>query len=191
MAFPYDQNPAENLIDGQLTPNDITNEALLDAVRAVPRELFVPDAFKATAYVDEEIPLGEGRVLIEPLLQAKLLQAMEVAPHESVLIIGGASGYSAALLARFAARIEMVEENPALAHAATDTFKKLGLTLGQRRGSASGVREVPPPHGRAPRRATIPRSSADQTRSVDQRPSLRPQRRRSRRYTRHSCDALW
>lgn len=128
MAFPYDQNPAENLIDGQLTPNDITNEALLDAVRAVPRELFVPDAFKATAYVDEEIPLGEGRVLIEPLLQAKLLQAMEVAPHESVLIIGGASGYSAALLARFAARIEMVEENPALAHAATDTFKKLGLT---------------------------------------------------------------
>lgn len=127
MAFPYDQSPAENLIDGQLTPNDITNEALLDAVRTVPRELFVPEAFKATAYVDEEIPLGEGRVLIEPLLQAKLLQAMETAPHESVLIVGGASGYSAALLARFAARVEMVEENPALAHAAIDALKQCGV----------------------------------------------------------------
>lgn len=127
MAFPYDQTQAENLIDGQLTPNDITHKGLLNAVRAVPREAFVPESFKHAAYVDDEIPLGEGRVLIEPLLQAKLIQALDPQPHETVMVIAGATGYLSALLARFVARVEMVEENPALAYAATDAFKALGI----------------------------------------------------------------
>lgn len=127
MAFPYNQTPAENLIDGQLTPNAITNEAVLEAVRTTPREAFVPEAFKNAAYVDEEIPLGAGRVLIEPLLQARFLQALAGQPHESVLVVGGATGYFSALLSRFVARVEMVEENPALAHAAQDAFRHLGI----------------------------------------------------------------
>ena len=128
MAFPYDQTPAQNLIDGQLTPNDITHDGLLNAVREVPREQFVPEAFAHTAYVDEEIPLGDGRVLIEPLLQVKLLQALDAQPHESILIIGGASGYSAALLSRFCARVEMVEEHPALAHMAMEAMKQMQIS---------------------------------------------------------------
>lgn len=127
MAFPYDQTPAQNLIDGLLTPNDITHTALLDAIREVPREKFVGESFSNTAYVDEEIPLADGRVLLEPLLQAKLLQALDAQPHESVLVVGGATGYTAALLSRFAARVEMVEEHPALARAAQDALQALGM----------------------------------------------------------------
>ncbi len=128
MAFPYNQSPAENLIDGQLTPNAITDDALLDAIRTTPRERFVPQEFATTAYVDEEIPLGEGRVLVEPLLQARLLMALAAKPNESILVIAGATGYSAAILSRFAARVEMVEANPALAHQAQEILKDLGIT---------------------------------------------------------------
>lgn len=135
MAFPYDQAPAENLIDGQLTPNEVTDKPLLDAIRTTPREAFVPEAFRQAAYVDEEIPLGDGRVLAEPLLQARLIQALNPQPQESIMVIGGATGYSAALLARFCARVELVEENPMIANQAQEALKSLhiaNVTVAQR-----------------------------------------------------------
>lgn len=127
MAFPYDQAPAQNLIDGQLTPNEITSEPLLAVIRTTPRERFVPEAFAQAAYVDEEIPLGEGRYLIAPLVQAKLLQALDAQPQESILVIGGATGYTAALLSHFAARVELVEEDPRIAHMAQQALQSLGV----------------------------------------------------------------
>jgi protein-L-isoaspartate(D-aspartate) O-methyltransferase len=127
MVFPYSYTPVENLIDGQLATNGITHAGIIDAIRSVPRELFVPESFRHTAYVDEEIPVGAGRVMIEPLLLATLLQHLDPKPHESVMVIGGGSGYSAALLSHLVARVELVEENPALAHAAEQLFRQLGL----------------------------------------------------------------
>jgi protein-L-isoaspartate(D-aspartate) O-methyltransferase len=127
MVFPYNYAPVENLIDGQLATNGITHAGILDAIRSIPRELFVPDAFRDTAYVDEEIPVSAGRVMMEPLLLARLLQCLDPKPHESVMIIGGGSGYSAALLSHLVARVELVEENPVLAHAAEHHFRQLGL----------------------------------------------------------------
>jgi len=128
MAFPYDQTPAENLIDGLLAPNAITHEGLLAAVRQTPRETFVPEAFAKSAYVDEEIPLGNGRALMEPLIQARLLQALEPEPGESVLIIGGTTGYTAALLSPLVARVEMVEEDPALVAHAQQALQATGAS---------------------------------------------------------------
>lgn len=127
MAFPYDQSPAQNLIDGQLTPNDITSTPLLTVMRDIPREKFVPEAFARAAYVDEEIPLGEGRYLIAPLVQAKLMQALDAQPHESILVIGSATGYTAAVLSHFAARVELVEESPRIARMAQDALQSLGI----------------------------------------------------------------
>jgi protein-L-isoaspartate(D-aspartate) O-methyltransferase len=128
MAFPYDQTQAENLIDGQLAPNAVLHAGLLDAVRHTPREAFVPEAFAASAYVDDDIPLGEGRFLMDPLTQLKLLQALDPQPHESVLVIGGATGYAAALLSPLVARVELVEENPALAAQAQQALASVGAT---------------------------------------------------------------
>jgi len=83
MVFPYRYTPVENLIDGQLATNGITHTGIIDAIRSVPRELFVPEPFRHTAYVDEEIPVGAGRVMIEPLLLATLLQHLDPKPYES------------------------------------------------------------------------------------------------------------
>lgn len=124
MAFPYDQTPAENMIDGQLAPNGITHQGLLASVRSVARELFVPLSLVHNAYVDEDMVFGHGRFLMEPLTQLKLLQALKPKATESVLIIGGATGYSAALLAPLVARICMVEQDHALAAKAHDILEK-------------------------------------------------------------------
>lgn len=128
MAFPYDQTQAENLIDGQLAPNAVLHAGLLDAVRHTPREAFVSEAFAASAYVDEDIPLGEGRFLMDPLTQLKLLQALDPQAQESVLVIGGGTGYTAALLSPLVARVELVEENPALAAHAQQALASLGAS---------------------------------------------------------------
>lgn len=127
MAFPYDQSQAQNLIDGLLTPNAITHDGLLEAVLRTPREAFVPAAFEGAAYADEEIPLPGGRCLMEPLVQLKLLQALAAEPHESVLIIAGTTGYSAALLSGLVARVEMVEEDPAFVAHAQQALQALGI----------------------------------------------------------------
>lgn len=132
MAFPYDQTQAENLIDGLLTPNTITHSGLLEAIRYIPREFFVPDAYRGSAYADEEIPLAAldapRRFLMEPLVQARLIQALDPQSHESVLIIGGATGYASALLSRLVARVEMVEEESALVAHAQDALKRVDAT---------------------------------------------------------------
>jgi protein-L-isoaspartate(D-aspartate) O-methyltransferase len=114
MTFPHDHTQCTNLIDGLLAPNSVNDPALLDAIRAVARESFVPDAFRTTAYVDDAIPLAGGRALLEPLVQARLLQALSLKPHESLLIIGGTTGYTAALASYLAARVELVEDSPEL-----------------------------------------------------------------------------
>ena len=115
------------MIVGQLAPNLIADHAVLQAMGMVPREFFVPIDFAGSAYVDEEIPLGQGRMAMEPLVLAKLLQGLRLRGHERVLIIGGAMGYSAALVAHMAAQVVMVEEQPALAQHARNTLPLLGI----------------------------------------------------------------
>lgn len=115
------------MIDGQLLPNGITNEALLAAMALVPREFFVPIDFTGAAYVDEEIPLPGNRMLMEPLVLARLIQALELKGHERVLIIGGALGYSAAVIAHLATEVVMVEQASELITHARSSLPMLGL----------------------------------------------------------------
>ena len=117
----------QRMIDGQLTPNGITNASLLAAMRLVPREFFVPMAFAASAYVDEEIPLANGRALLEPMVLARLIQALQLNGIERVLIIAGAMGYSAAVIAHLTAEVVMVESDAALMAHARTALPLLGL----------------------------------------------------------------
>jgi len=101
-------DPAEarrRMVENQLKPNRITDRRLLAAMGAVPRERFVPPTLRNVAYVDEDLPLGDGRFLIEPLALAKLIQAARIGPEEVALVIGDATGYAAAVVARLAGTV--------------------------------------------------------------------------------------
>ena len=115
-----------NMIEGQLRPNKVIDQRLLDVLAEVPREAFVPEEFKTVAYVDEAIDLGNGRSLIEPMVLARLIQALEIKPDDIVLDIGAGTGYAAALLAKLAGTVVVVEEIPALSYIAMAQLQKLG-----------------------------------------------------------------
>lgn len=103
-----------NMVEGQIRPNKVTDASIVDAFLDVPRECFAPSRFHAVAYVDEALKFGGGRYLMEPVVLARLLQAAEPRPGERALIVGGGTGYSAAILARLVGTVTVVEEDATL-----------------------------------------------------------------------------
>jgi len=118
-----------NMIDGQLRPSRVNTPSVLHAFAAVPRELFVPANQQATAYADAAQPVGEGRTMPAPLVQARLIQGLNVTPEDNALVVGGATGYSAAVLSHLAASVTLVEDDRKLAAQAERAFSTLGLTV--------------------------------------------------------------
>ena len=118
-----------NMVEGQIRPNRVTHEGLLAALSAVPREIFVPPALAGVAYVDQALRIAPGRYLLEPLFLARLLQEASVAPTDKVLVIGGGTGYSAAILARIAGSVTLVESDEALAALARANLDRLGAAV--------------------------------------------------------------
>ena len=107
-----------NMVDNQIKTNRVTDLRLIEALERLPRERFVPEAKRGIAYVDEDIDLGGGRWLMEPMVLARLLQAADVQRDEMVLVIGCATGYAAAVLAHLAGTVVALESDEALAAAA-------------------------------------------------------------------------
>jgi protein-L-isoaspartate(D-aspartate) O-methyltransferase len=103
-----------NMVESQLRTNKVTDEAVLDGFLTVPRERFVPPHLAGIAYVDEDVPLGGGRYLMEPMVLGRLLQLAAVARGDGVLEIGAATGYTTAILARLGARVVAVESDRTL-----------------------------------------------------------------------------
>ncbi len=116
-----------NMVEGQLRTNKVTDEAVLDGFLTTPRERFVPSNLRGIAYVDDDIPLGNGRFLVEPMVLARLLQLAEIGKDDKVLEIGCASGYATAILAKIAASVVAVESDPQLAAAARANLQALGI----------------------------------------------------------------
>ncbi len=116
-----------NMVEGQIRPNRVTDALLIAAMGDVPRENFVPAEANGYAYVDQAIALGGGRYLMEPMVLARLLQAASVAPDDTALVVGCASGYSAAVLARLAGAVVAVEEDAELAAKATQLLIDQGV----------------------------------------------------------------
>lgn len=111
-----------NMIESQLRPNKVTDERVLAAFLGIRRELFVPPRFVGAAYIDEDIPLGGGRYLMEPMVAARLIQAAAVAPSETALVVGAGTGYEAALISRLGRSVVALESDPGLARAARDAM---------------------------------------------------------------------
>jgi protein-L-isoaspartate(D-aspartate) O-methyltransferase len=115
-----------NMVEGQLRTNEVTDPALLEAFLAVPRERFVPEALRGAAYVDDDLPLGGGRFLMEPLVLARLILLAEIGAGDRVLLVGADTGYAAAILARLAGSVVALEDDPALAKTARGLLAEMG-----------------------------------------------------------------
>lgn len=105
------------MLDGQLAPNGITDPLLLGAMGEIPREAFVPPAQRYRSYADEAVPLGGGRVMLAPMVLAKMIQLALPQPGERALVLAAGTGYGAAVLARMGLQVTAVESDAALAGA--------------------------------------------------------------------------
>jgi protein-L-isoaspartate(D-aspartate) O-methyltransferase len=104
-----------NMVENQLRPNKVTDERVIDVFLRIRRDLFVPASLRGVAYLDDDLPVGGGRHLMQPMVAARLLQALAVQPKETVLVVGAGVGYEAALLSLLARGVVAVEENLELA----------------------------------------------------------------------------
>ena len=116
-----------NMVESQIRPNKVTDPLLLAALLEIPREQFLPKSRRGVAYVDEDIEVGEGRYLMEPMVLARLLQAAEIKPTDIALDIGCATGYSTAVLARLANSVVALEADAELAALASENLIELGV----------------------------------------------------------------
>jgi protein-L-isoaspartate(D-aspartate) O-methyltransferase len=107
-----------NMVECQIRPNKVTDLRVIEAFEAVPRERFVPDALAGVAYVDEDLPIAPGRYLIEPMVIARLIQALALEPDERVLDVATGYGYAAAVMARLAQSVVALESDAALVEGA-------------------------------------------------------------------------
>ena len=104
----------------------VSDQRVLDAIAAVPREAFVLPQDEGRAYENAAMPIGEGQTISQPLVVAIMLEAMELRPSDHVLEVGTGSGYEAALLSRLVARVVTVERIPALEEQARGLLQRLG-----------------------------------------------------------------
>ncbi len=115
------------MVERQLRRRGIADERVLAAMGEVERELFVPDAQREVAYSDAALSIGSDQTISQPWIVAAICQALALQGDETVLEIGGGSGYSAAVLARLAARVISVELLPELAERARRALKVAGV----------------------------------------------------------------
>ena len=105
----------QNMVDNQLRANKVHDDRVLDAFLCLQRELFVPPGLRGVAYIDEDLPVAPGRYLMEPMVAARLLQALAVQPKDAALVVGAGAGYEAAALGLLARSVIALEDDPELA----------------------------------------------------------------------------
>jgi protein-L-isoaspartate(D-aspartate) O-methyltransferase len=115
------------MVERQLRRRQISDERVLAAMAAVPREEFVPAGLRRRAYADSALPIGEGQTISQPWIVAAMCQALELGGDELVLEVGTGSGYSACVVSRLAGRVISIERSPVLAARAAQALDALGV----------------------------------------------------------------
>src|SRR3954470_2057496 len=124
-AWHLDDN--ERMIRQQIVARGITDQHVLDAFRSVPRELFVPQQHRASAYDDTPLPLDRGQMISQPFIVAMMTELLQLRGHEVVLEIGSGSGYQTAILARLVRHVYSAELEADLARTVADRLTQLGI----------------------------------------------------------------
>ncbi|NLI82379.1 MAG: protein-L-isoaspartate(D-aspartate) O-methyltransferase [Deltaproteobacteria bacterium] len=120
------QKARDRMVETQLISRGIHDPRVLEAMRKVPRHLFVDEALKEQAYSDHPLPIGEKQTISQPYIVALMSEVLQLKGHERILEIGTGSGYQAAVLAELAERVFSIERFPVLAFRANQILQKLG-----------------------------------------------------------------
>ena len=118
--------PRDRMVLEQLAARGVNDRRVLDAMRHVAREAFVPEDLRQAAYSDCPLPIGEGQTISQPYIVAAMAEALGLQGDENVLEIGTGSGYDAAVLAHIARAVHTIERIPSLARRARETLRRLG-----------------------------------------------------------------
>lgn len=118
----------QQMVQSQLRARDIADESVLRAMGEVPRHEFVAHHYRAQAYEDHPIPIGQGQTISQPYIVAITVEALALEPSQTVLEIGTGSGYQTAVLAELAKYVYTIERHAPLADAARATLSRLGYT---------------------------------------------------------------
>jgi protein-L-isoaspartate(D-aspartate) O-methyltransferase len=102
------------MVDSQIRPNRVTDPRITAAMRSLPRERFLPPGLAPLAYADQNVALGKGRVMLQPMAIARMVQLAAPAPGERALVVAAGTGYGTAVLAACGPRVTALEEDPAL-----------------------------------------------------------------------------
>lgn len=117
----------QRMVDTQIASRDIDDRRVLQAMRTVPRHVFVPPEHRQYAYTDGPLPIGSGQTISQPYIVALMTQLLELNGTEKVLEVGTGSGYQAAILAELADQVHTIERHPGLARHAERLMQDLGL----------------------------------------------------------------
>ena len=122
-----EQNAARQMmVSGQIMPNNVSDEVILNALNAVPRENFLPKSLRSVAYIDCAVEIADGRYVMDPLVLARLMLMADVGSKDLVLVVGGASGYEAAVLAQCADAVVCLEQDESLIERSTADLISFG-----------------------------------------------------------------
>lgn len=116
----------QSMVEHQIVARGIRDERVIQAMRKVPRHLFVPRSVQALAYEDTPLAIGEGQTISQPYIVAYMTEMLEIEPIHKVLEIGTGSGYQTAILAELAGEVFTMEIRPALAEKARQVLQQLG-----------------------------------------------------------------
>lgn len=117
----------ENMVEQQVRPWDVLDVRVLDVLLRMPRDAFVPEAYRALAYADLAVPIGHGELMLKPVVEGRMLQALALAPTDDVLQVGTGSGFLAACMGRLARDVVSLESHADLAESARARLARLGF----------------------------------------------------------------
>jgi len=118
----------QNMVKGQILPENVTNPFVIDSFLNIPREYFVPHQLARIAYMDAHFPLYKDRVLLRPATLARLLEALNPHPSEKILYIAGGTGYGPALLGQMGIRVIALDSEDILTQETERLLRELKLT---------------------------------------------------------------
>jgi protein-L-isoaspartate(D-aspartate) O-methyltransferase len=115
------------MVERQIAARGIQDPRVLDAMRAIPRHIFVPPTYRSVAYGDHPLPIGEGQTISQPYIVAMMTELLEPHAEDRILEIGAGSGYQAAILGKLVRRVVTIERIPEVAEGARRHLEELGI----------------------------------------------------------------
>jgi len=116
-----------NMVEQQVRPCDVLDQRVLDLMGTIPRETFVPQAYRNLAYADIAIPLGEGQVMLHPKYEGRILQTLAIGEFDNVLEVGTGRGYLTACLAMLARHVRSIDIRGEFVEATEDRLSARGI----------------------------------------------------------------